>query len=100
MNQTQQKDLDTIMEVANVEFNTTDNTCTVMVPLKVPKILESVLLRLRAEDTPLLSHLMGEAFLKIIRTQLHQQTEGGERFHGEDEEGGTRLTDSRASKSI
>lgn len=78
MSQTQQKDLATIMEVANVEFNKTDNTCMIKVPLKVPKILESILLRLLAEDTPLLSHLMGEAFIKIIQELLCQQPKGGE----------------------
>lgn len=71
----QQIDFDTIMEVANVEFSLTHNTCIMKVPIKVPKILKTILLRLRDEDTTLLAHIMGESFLQVIKEQLQSTRE-------------------------
>ena len=95
MNTQQQKDVETLLEVADVEFNLTDNTCLLTVPIKVPRILESVLLKFYKKDAKLLAHVMGELFLKVIRRQL----KGGEQLNG-NEEGGIRFADTGVEKSF
>ena len=70
MNKQQKEDFKTLIHVADVEFRITGNTVLINVPIKVPDVLKSALLRLKKQNPERLSLLMGQSLLKLMHEQL------------------------------